>query len=227
MDPKTAKGLQSFGIKTLQGYGLTETSPVIAVENDKYQKLGSIGPVLSNVEVEIDSPNEEGIGEIKVKGPSVMVGYYENQEATDEVLKDGWFYTGDLGYQDSEGFLYITGRKKDVIVLKNGKNVFPEELETLINRLPFVEESMVFAKESAADLTLCAKVVYNLEELTSLFGDRPKEEYHELVWQEIKNINKTLPQYKYIKELMLTDEPLIKTTTRKVKRHEELKKILG
>ena len=159
-----------------------------------------------------------------------MLGYYENEEATKEVLKDGWFYTGDLGYFNKKGFLFITGRKKDVIVLKNGKNIYPEELEILINQLPYVSESIVYGKPDArdGDLTLCTKIVYHPEVMQEMFPDKKKEEYHDLIWQDIRNkINKSMPAYKYIRELMVTEEPLIKTTTQKIKRHEEIKKILG
>ena len=159
-----------------------------------------------------------------------MHGYYENEEATKEVLKDNWFYTGDLGYFDKDGFLFITGRKKDVIVLKNGKNIYPEELEILINQLPYVSESIVYGKPDSrnGDLTLCAKIVYNPETMQEMFSDKKKEDYHDIIWQDIRNkINKSMPAYKYIRELTVTDEPLIKTTTQKVKRHEEIKKLLN
>ena len=228
MDKVTGEGLSNFGIEILQGYGLTETSPVIAAENDKYRRSGSIGLPFPNLDVKIDNPDENGIGEIIVKGPNVMLGYYENSNATEEVLKDGWFYTGDLGYQDDDGYLYVTGRKKNVIVLKNGKNIFPEELEILINRLPFVTENIVYGKpDKDNDLTLCVKIVYNKDALLYQYGEKSTDEYHKLVWEEIKKINKTMPAYKYIRELIITDEPLIKTTTQKVKRHEEIKKILS
>ena len=220
----------NLGINLLQGYGLTETSPVLAGENDKYKRAGSVGFPLPGITIQIDNPNEEGIGEIKAKGPTIMKGYYENEEATKEVLKDGWFYTGDLGYIDKDGFLFITGRKKDVIVLKNGKNIYPEELEILINKLPYVAESLVFGKPDSKkdDLTLCAKVVYNKDIMSEMFKDKTKDDYHDIIWQDIKNkINTQMPAYKAIKELIVTDEPLIKTTTQKVKRFEEINKILG
>ena len=220
----------NLGINLLQGYGLTETSPVLAGENDKYKRAGSVGFPLPGITIQIDNPNEEGIGEIKAKGPTIMKGYYENEEATKEVLKDGWFYTGDLGYIDKDGFLFITGRKKDVIVLKNGKNIYPEELEILINKLPYVAESLVFGKPDSKkdDLTLCAKIVYNKDIMAETFKDNTKDDYHDIIWQDIKNkINTQMPAYKAIKELIVTDEPLIKTTTQKVKRFEEINKILG
>ena len=183
---------------------------------------------MPNAEIRIDSPNDQGIGEIKVKGTSVMLGYHHNKEATEEVLKDGWFYTGDLGYFDKEGHLFITGRKKDVIVLKNGKNIYPQELEMLLSTLPYVAEVMVYGKPTKdGDLKICAKIVYQEDLLKQHFGDVSKEEYHSLIWNDVKNLNKTMPPYKYIREILVTDEPMIKTTTQKIKRHEELKKLLG
>ena len=228
MDKKVAQGLTNLGINLLQGYGLTETSPVICAENDKYKKPGSCGFPMPNAEIRIDSPNDQGIGEIKVKGTSVMLGYHHNKEATEEVLKDGWFYTGDLGYFDKEGHLFITGRKKDVIVLKNGKNIYPQELEMLLSTLPYVAEVMVYGKPTKdGDLKICAKIVYQEDLLKQHFGDVPKEEYYSLIWNDVKKLNKTMPPYKYIREILVTDEPMIKTTTQKIKRHEELKKLLG
>ena len=228
IDKKVAQFLTNLGINLLQGYGLTETSPVICAENDKYKKAGSCGFPMPNAEIKIDSPNEQGIGEIKVKGTSVMLGYHDNIEATKEVLKDGWFYTGDLGYFDKEGHLFITGRKKDVIVLKNGKNIYPQELEMLISKLPYVAENMVYGKpDKDNDLKICAKIVYNPELIKESFKDASKEDYHNLIWNDIKQINKTMPAYKYIREIIITDEPMIKTTTQKIKRHEELKKLLN
>lgn len=220
----------NLGINLLQGYGLTETSPVLAGENDKYKKAGSVGFALPGITIEIDNSNDEGIGEIKAKGPTIMKGYYENEEATNEVLKDGWFYTGDLGYIDKEGYLFITGRKKDVIVLKNGKNIYPEELEILINKLPYVAESLVFGMPDSKkdDLVLSAKIVYNKDLIEEMFKDKKVNEYHDIIWHNIKaQINKQLPAYKSIKDIIVTNEPLIKTTTQKIKRHEEIKKILG
>lgn len=223
------KAFRDIGINLLQGYGLTETSPVLAGENDVYKRDGSVGFALPGIDIKIDKPNSEGIGEIIAKGPVVMHKYLDNEEATNEVLKDGWFHTGDLGKFDKDGFLFITGRKKYVIVLKNGKNIFPEELEILINQLGYVSESMVYGKpDKDDDLTICAKIVYNAEEMEKLYPNKSKEEYHDIVWQDIRNnINKQMPAYKYIREIIVTDEPLIKTTTQKVKREAEMKKIFG
>ena len=228
-DSKIAKGFNDLGIEVVQGYGLTETSPVIAAENKKCMKVGTVGIPMLNVKLEIENPDENGIGEIRVKGPNVMLGYYENEEATKEVLKDGWFYTGDLGYLDKNGCLAITGRSKNLIVLKNGKKVFPEELETLVNRLELVEECMVYGmpdEKDKNDVKLSIKIVYNKEIVKEKYSDKTEEELYKIIWNEIKEINKTLPRYKYIKGMILTDEELIKTTTKKVKRQEEMKKIM-
>ena len=229
-DSKIAKGFNDLGIEVVQGYGLTETSPVIAAENKRCMKAGTVGIPMLNVKLEIENPDENGIGEIRVKGPNVMLGYYENEEATKEVLKDGWFYTGDLGYLDKNGCLAITGRSKNLIVLKNGKKVFPEELETLVNRLELVEECMVYGmpdENDKNDVKLSIKVVYNREIVKEKYSDKTEEELYKIIWNEIKEINKTLPRYKYIKGMILTDEELIKTTTKKVKRQEEMKKMMA
>lgn len=232
MNTEAIKGFLNFGINLLQGYGLTETSPVLAGENDKYKRAGSVGFPLPGINIKIDNPNEQGVGEIIANGPTIMLGYYENEEATKEVLVDNWFHTGDLGYIDKDGFLFVTGRKKDVIVLKNGKNIYPEELEILINELPYVSESMVFGKEynnkadRNEDLNLWAKIVYSPEIMKESFPEASEDEYKDIIWNDIKNkINKSMPAYKYIREIIVTDEPLIKTTTQKIKRFEEIKKI--
>ena len=225
IDKNVARGFYDFGILAVQGYGLTETSPVLTAESENCIKFGSVGLPLPEVEIKIDSPNEDGIGEIIAKGPNVMLGYYEMDEETSKVLKDGWFYTGDLGYVDKDGFLFITGRKKNVIVLKNGKNVYPEELELLINNLPYVSESMVFGMPKGDDLTLSAKIVYNKDYIIDKYGNINDSDLRDLVWHDIKRINASLPNYKHIKNLNLTDEPMIKTTTQKVKRFEEIKKM--
>ena len=225
IDKKVAKGFHDFGILAVQGYGLTETSPVLSAENEKCVKFGSVGLPLPEVEIKIDNPNEEGIGEIIAKGPNIMLGYYEMEEETSEVLKNGWFYTGDLGYIDKDGFLFITGRKKNVIVLKNGKNIYPEEIELLINNLPYVSESMVFGFPKDNDLLLSAKIVYNKDYVSEKYGNISEKDLKEIIWKDIKNINSNLANYKHIKNLVITDEPMIKTTTQKVKRFEELKRI--
>ena len=228
-DKEAEKGFTDLGVDTYQGYGLSETSPVVAAENPAYHKLGSIGKAFSSFDVKIVEPDEYGIGELAVKGPCVMLGYYGNEEATSECMIDGWFHTGDLAYIDKDGFIFITGRKKSVIVLKNGKNVFPEETETLINKIPGVKESFVFGKpdeNDENDLKMCVEVVFDRSIMKSEYGVEKDEEIKSKIWEKIKEINKTMPKYKYVKELIITEEELIKTTTLKIKRHEEIKKVL-
>ena len=227
LDPDTEKTFNSLGINMVQGYGLTESSPVIAVEDDKYKKIGSIGKALPTLDVKIDKPNEEGIGELLVKGPTIMLGYYENEEATKETIdKEGWLHTGDLAKIDKDGFIFITGRKKFVIVLKNGKNIYPEELEILINKIAGVKECFVYGKpEDDGDYKISAKIVYDKEIMKEAYGVEEEKDIKEKLWQEVKAINKTMPKYKYIKGIIVTEEELIKTTTRKVKRNVEMKKI--
>lgn len=229
LDKKISKWFNSIGIKLVQGYGLTETSPVISAEYDGNIRYGSVGKKMQSLNVKIADKDTNDIGEILVKGPSVMLGYYNNNDLTNEVLKDGWFHTGDLGYFDKDGFLFITGRKKDMIVLKNGKKVFPEELEILVNGLEEVEESFIYGfpnPEDKNDFKISVKIVYDEKILKNKYPNLSENEFHDLLWNKIKEINKTLPKYKYIKDMTLTTEPLIKTSTSKIKRHEELKKIL-
>lgn len=224
----TAQGFNEFGIQVVQGYGLTETSPVIAAENSKRKKYGSIGFPMENVEFEIVNKDKDGIGEIRVKGPNVMLGYYEDEERTNEVLKDGWFYTGDLAYIDKKGYIFLAGRDKDMIVLKNGKKVFPEEIEEMIDKLDVVDESIVYGMKDENDPTnikLAVKVVYNKDFVNKNYKELNDEELYNKVWEQIKQVNKSFPPYKYIKSMTLTDVPLIKTTTHKIKRNEELKLI--
>lgn len=228
LDPTAEKGFNELGVKMLQGYGLTESSPVIAAEDDKYQRLGSIGKAFPSLDVKIDEPNEEGIGELLVKGPTIMMGYYNNEEATKETLQDGWLHTGDLAKIDKDGFIFISGRKKFVIVLKNGKNIYPEELETLVNKISGVKESFVYGRpEDDGDYKICAKIVYDKEIAESTYGTTDEEKLKELIWQEVKKVNKTMPAYKYIREISVTDKDLIKTTTQKIKRFEEIKTVLN
>lgn len=226
MDTELIKSFDDFGIKIVQGYGLTETSPVISVENDNDVKRGSVGTPLPSFEVKIENPDEKGIGEILAKGPSVMNGYYNNNEATEEALQNGWFHTGDLGYMENN-YLFITGRKKNVIVQKNGKNIFPEELEILINYIPGVSECMVYGKPTKDnDLDVCVKILYDKEAINDIIGYINENDIHKYMKEKISEINKKMPPYKHIREIIVTDEDFIKTTTGKIKRHEELAKIL-
>ena len=229
LDKKISKWFNSIGIYLVQGYGLTETSPVISAENSYERRAGSVGKPMQDVEIQIVDKDTTGIGEITAKGPNVMLGYYNDKTLTDTVIKDNWFHTGDLGYIDKDGFLFITGRKKDMIVLKNGKKVFPEELELLVNNLEEVEESFIYGlpeDNDKNDVKIAVKIVYDEKNIKAKHPDISEEELHTLLWNKIKDINKTLPMYKYIKDMTLTTEPLIKTSTQKIKRFEELKKVL-
>ena len=229
LDPETEKGFNELGFTLYQGYGLTESSPVISVEDDKYQRLGSIGKAFPSLDVKIDDPNEEGIGELLVKGPSVMLGYYNNEEATKETItEDGWLHTGDLAKIDKDDFIFISGRKKFVIVLKNGKNIYPEEIEALINKIEGIKESFVYGKpEEDGDYKICAKIVYDEELVEEIYGTKDPEQLKEKIWQEVKKMNKSMPAYKYVREISVTNKELIKTTTQKVKRFEEIKTVLA
>lgn len=228
IDPEAAKGFNDLGFKMCQGYGLTESSPVIAAEDDKYRRIGSIGKAFPSLDVKIDEPNEEGIGELLAKGPSIMLGYYDNEEATKEAIdSEGWLHTGDLAKIDKNGYIFISGRKKFVIVLKNGKNIYPEELETLVNKIEGIKESFVYGKpEDDGDYKICAKIVYDRDIVKEIYKTEDEKELKEIIWQEIKKINKTMPAYKYIREISLTQKELIKTTTQKVKRFEEMKTVI-
>lgn len=228
LSPEVEKGFNDLGITTVQGYGLTETSPVISAGTDFEQRIGSVGKVFPSVKLKIVDKDENGIGEIHVKAPTVMLGYYQNEEATKEVLDKGWFNTGDLGYVDKKGFLFLCGRKKSVIVLKNGKNVFPEEIETVINKIEGVKESFVYGQaeeDDKIDLKVCAKIVYDKDLMKEIYNVETEEEIYNVLWDKIKEINKTMPEYKYVKRITVTEEELVKTTTQKIKRHEEMKKI--
>ncbi len=226
-DPEVEKGFNDLGIETYQGYGLTEASPVVAAEHRTCAKLGSIGRVFPSLEAKIIEPNELGVGELAVRGPSVMLGYYNHIEKG--ITDDGWLPTGDLAYIDKDGYIFITGRKKSVIVLKNGKNVYPEEAEALINKIPGVKESFVFGRPDKDDensLKLGVEIVYDKDVVKDVYGVEKEEDIKKKLWEKVKEINKKMPKYKYIKEIIVTEEELIKTTTLKIKRFEEIKKVL-
>ena len=224
LDAKIEEKFRNLGFNIVQGYGLTETSPIVAVGNNKYHKIGSIGKALPSEEVKLLNVNKQGIGELAVKGPNVMIGYYKNKEATEKVLKGEWFHTGDLAKIDEEGYIFICGRKKNVIVLKNGKNIYPEEMESLINKEDGIEESFIFGKQMSEDPTnikIFVKVVYNKEH----FEGKTKEEIEKEISKKISEVNKVMPRYKAIRGTIISDVPLIKTTTNKIKREKNLELI--
>ena len=216
-----AKGFNDFGILVVNGYGLTETSPTIASESYRHLRPGTCGKLMPHVEARIDEPDESGIGELVVRGDNVMLGYYGDPEATAAVLEpDGWFHTGDLAYFDEDGYIWITGRKKNVIVLKSGKNVFPEEIENLVNNLPYLEESMVFGRMRGGEFTLWVKAVvdkeYMKEENVTMADLEARFE------KDLAAINASMPSYKTINHWFLSERPTIKTTTQKTKRNMEM-----
>ena len=229
LDKEIEEKYRNLGLNLVQGYGLTETSPVIGIGTNKYHKVGSIGKTVPSVEAKVVDCNKEGIGELIVKGPNIMIGYYQNEEATKKAIVDGWFYTGDLARIDEEGYIFICGRKKNVIVLKNGKNIYPEEMENLINKIEGVEESFIYGKQLSSDkenIKIYAKIVYDEGVVKNAYKVQSKEEIHKEIANKIREINSFMPKYKAIRGFSLTKEPLIKTTTNKLKRQQNLEKIL-
>ena len=227
IDPKAGKWLQDIGIILLQGYGLTETSPIAALTPEYEPKIGSAGKALVCSKLRINNPNEKGEGEILIKSSTLMLGYYENEEATKEVVKDGWFNSGDIGYIDKDGFLFITGRSKNVIVTKNGKNIYPEEIELMLSKIPEIKESMVYGKEEEGnkELIITARVIPNYDEIKAKYGkDISEENVKNIIWEEIKKVNRSLTSYKAIKSLEIKNDEFEKTTTMKIKRFAELNK---
>lgn len=228
LDSEIENKFRLLGLNLVQGYGLTETSPVVAIGNKKYYKVGSIGKTVPSVEAKLVNTDKTGLGELVVKGPSVMLEYYENKKATKEAIVDGCFYTGDLARIDEEGYIFICGRKKSVIVLKNGKNIFPEEMENLVNRIEGIEESFIFGKqmsEDKNDIKIFVKVVYNEEIAENVYKVKGAENIYKKINERIKEINASMPKYKSIRGLILSKEPLIKTTTNKIKREKNLELI--
>ena len=228
-NPDVVADFRALNLNTLQGYGLTECSPLVAGNTDFFQKDDSCGLPIPNVEYKIESPNSEGVGEIIVKGPNVMLGYYEDEEKTNQTIIDGWFHTGDLGKIDENGYLYITGRCKSVIVTKNGKNIYPEELEYYLNDSPLISESLVLGinKENDGETYINAQIYPDIQAITDyLKGSVPtKEEIWKIVSDIVASVNKKLPNYKHIKSFGIREEEFEKTTTKKIKRYGNNMKI--
>ena len=223
-DPKVAKGLREFGFNFVQGYGLTETSPIVALNQLNNFKDNAAGIPLPGVEVKINNPSSDGVGEVFVKGLNVMLGYYNNEKMTSDTFENGWFKTGDLGYMDSDGFLHISGRKKNVIISKNGENVFPEEIEDLLNRSPYILESFVYGqKDDKQDEIIAAQIVTDAETFIEYSENNnvkiTDELINNIIKGVVKDINKDLPLYKQIKKFYVRDKEFEKTTTQKIKRH--------
>lgn len=223
-DPKVAKGLREFGFNFIQGYGLTETAPIAALNRLYNFKDEAAGLPLPGVEIKIDSPDSDGVGEIFIKGDNVMLGYYKNKQKTEEVFRDGWFMTGDLGYIDNDGFLHISGRKKNVIIAKNGKNVFPEEIEDLLNRSPFIQECLVYGeKDEKHDEIIAVQIFTDAETFIEYSKNNNVQITPELIEsvisEEVKKVNSVLPSYKQIRRTFIRETEFEKTTTQKIKRY--------
>lgn len=223
-DPIVAKGLREFGFNFVQGYGLTETSPIVALNRLDAFKDNAAGLILPGLEVKINNPDEFGIGEIWVKGPSVMLGYYKNEKATQDTFENDWFKTGDIGFFDEDGFLHINGRKKNVIISKSGKNVFPEEIEDVLVRSPFVLECLVFGEDdSKQGEIISAQIVVDAEAFIELSETQKvkitEELIHKKIAEEIDKTNKELASHKQIKKFYIRDNEFEKTTTQKIKRY--------
>lgn len=223
VNPDIISDFRKLSLNTLQGYGLTECSPLVAGNTDFFQKDDSVGLPIPNVEYKINNPNEEGVGEIIVKGPNVMLGYYNNEEETKKVLKDGWFYTGDLGKIDENGYLYITGRCKSVIVTKNGKNIYPEEVEHYLNTSPLISEALVLGiqKEDDDETYINAQIYPNFEAISEYLKSSvpTTAEIKKVISDVVSSVNKKLPNYKHIKSFIIRDKEFEKTTTQKIKRY--------
>jgi len=227
IDPKVGKWLDDIGIMFLQGYGLTETAPIAALTPDWDPRVGSVGKAVYCNEIKIDSPNEKGEGEIFIKGKTVMLGYYQDQDATDSVMDGEWFNSGDIGYMDEDGYVYITGRSKNVIVTQNGKNIYPEEIEGLLARVEEISECMVYGKEVAGEkeLIITCKAIPNYDRIAELHGEGlTEDEIYKILWEQIKKVNHQLSTYKSIKKLEIKTDAFEKTTTMKIKRFAEIAK---
>lgn len=225
LEKEVEEDFRAWGVNLCQGYGLTEASPVIGVETNENFRVGSIGKPLPHIQAKIEDANEEGMGELVVKGPNVMLGYYNDEEATKEVLEDGWFRTGDLAKIDEDGYIFICGRKKSVIVLKNGKNIFPEEMEALVNKIEGVKESFIFGKQQSDDkddIKINVKIIFDREIMQEAYKVTTDEEIYKVLAEKVKEVNQIMPKYKAIRGILISEEPLLKTTTSKIKRQANL-----
>ena len=228
LDKEVIETFRNWGINLCQAYGLTETSPIIGIETNEHHRVGSIGRPIPHVEARIDEADDDGVGELVVKGPNVMLGYYNNKKATDSVMEDGWFHTGDLARIDEDGYIFICGRKKSVIVLKNGKNIYPEEMEGLVNKIEGVKESFIFGKQQTDDkdnIKIHVKIIFDKEIMKEAYKVENEEDIYKVLAEKIKEVNSVMPKYKAIRGIIVSEEPLIKTTTGKIKRQANLELI--
>ena len=234
IDKKVGNWLEDIGIMFLQGYGLTETAPIAALTPEYKPMIGSAGKAIVQAEIKVDNPNENGEGEIMIKSPTLMLGYYEDEKATKEAIEpDGFFHSGDIGYIDDDGFIYITGRSKNVIVTQNGKNIYPEEIEMMLEKIPEIKEVMVYGKspegeetkrKDEKELIITARVILDKDKIQELHGDISEKEAYDIIWNQIKAVNKKLTSYKAVKALEIKEGEFEKTSTMKIKRYKELQK---
>ena len=232
IDPKAGNWLKDIGISFLQGYGLTETAPIAALTPEFDARIGSAGKAVNCAEIKVENPNENGEGEILIRSKTLMIGYYEDEEETKKVIEidkhgNRWFHSGDIGYMDNDGYVYITGRTKNVIVTQNGKNIYPEEIELMLSKVPVIKECMVYGKEveGEKELIITARVIPNIDEIKAIYGDNiDDKKIYDIIWKEIKNVNKQLTSYKAVKKLEIKHDEFEKTSTMKIKRYAEMKK---
>ena len=230
IDKKVGKWLEDIGLLFLQGYGLTETAPISALTPDYKSCVGSAGLPIVQSKIKVLDPNERGEGEILIKTPTLMLGYYEMEEETKKVIdKDGYFHSGDVGYIDEEGFIYLTGRSKNVIVTQNGKNIYPEEIEMQLEKIDEIKEVMIYgkkpeegSKKEEKELIITARVFPNYDKIKELHGEKTSDEIYDILWNKIKEVNKTLTSYKAIKCLEIKETEFEKTSTMKIKRYKEI-----
>ncbi len=222
IDPNVIAEFEAMGLPMMQGYGMTENSPIIAVNQDRYGKAASVGKPMPGTEVRIIDKDSSGIGEVICKGPSVMMGYYKDAENTAKTIRDGWLYTGDYGYFDEDGFLYITGRKKNVIVTKGGKNIFPEEVEYYLLLSDYICEVIVYGKpEEVKDDLICTAIMYPDYKALEEAGAENDEDKYKLLKEAVEEANSKMPPYKRVKRIEIREDDFIKTTTLKIKRFEK------
>ena len=232
IDKKVGEWFEGIGITFLQGYGLTETAPISALTPEYKTMVGSVGKPIVQADIKIDNPNENGEGEILIKSPTLMIGYYENEEETKRVInEDGYFHSGDVGYMDEDGYIYITGRSKNVIVTQNGKNIYPEEIEMLLDNVDEIKECMVYGKKAEKsskkeekELIITARVIPDYDKIKQLYGEKSKQEIYDIIWQKIKEQNKKLEAFKAVKKLEIKEGEFEKSSTLKIKRYKELEK---
>ena len=232
IDRKVGDWLDGVGITFLQGYGLTETAPIAALTPEYKPCIGSVGKPIVQADIKINNPNENGEGEILIKSPTLMIGYYENEEETKKAIdSDGYFHSGDVGYMDKDGYIFITGRSKNVIVTQNGKNIYPEEIEMLLDKIEEIKEVMVYGKKpeknskrEEKELIITARVIPDFNKIKEKYGEKTKEEIHEIIWKKIKEENKKLESFKAVKKLEIKEGEFEKSSTMKIKRYKELEK---